>query len=818
MQALRMNRSGSTSASKCTTRGSVALALCVGAFLGVTVAFTGVAQAAQLDGSHASRTSAVTGSGPRSQRVGEAPRVLGGKHFGSLTGSTRIRIDITLLPRDPAALAEFATAVSTPGNLDYRKFLARGQFANRFGPSPAAIAAVENQLRTEGLNPGAISSDHLIIPVTATASAFAEAFKIGFDTYEMKGGRVAYANTSPPFLGVATQYVEGVVGLDDLYHPQPLRVEHPSATGNPLVVARTSTTGGPEPCSTAVADAPTDDAYTANEIASMYNFGDLYGDGDLGTGITVAIYELEPNFASDITAFQSCYGTSATVSYIPVDGGPTGKPGGKEANGLETELDIENVIGLAPDATVDVYQAPNTDASEIDNYAAIVDDDTAQVVSTSWGLCESEAGSAVISEEGTLFEQAATQGQSVFAAAGDDGSTDCGDSGLSVDDPGTQPFVTSVGGTTTTSDTAPPTQTVWNESAKRGGAGGGGASSSHVMPSYQSSAPSSLNVINSKSSATPCDAPTGSYCREVPDVSANADPYTAYLIYYEGTWGGVAGTSGAAPLWAAFTALSDASSYCGGALIGFANPVLYDAAANNYSSDFFDVTSGSNDYTPDGYKGGLYPAGTGYDMASGLGTPNGANLPVAYCTHSVYVTYPGNQTGAVGIPLSLQMQGTDSSGQTLTWSATGLPAGLSVAPTTGLITGAPTVAGTVSVTVTAQDSTGASGSASFTWNVAADTTKTTLKLSSATITHGQEQVETISVTVTGGGVGVASGTVTVKAGAKSLCTVTLSHGIASCKLTASKLATGAYSVVALYAGNANFDASTSPPRKLKVAS
>jgi serine protease len=86
--------------------------------------------------------------------------------------------------------------------------------------------------------------------------------------------------------------------------------------------------------------------------------------------------------------------------------------------------------------------------------------------------------------------------------------------------------------------------------------------------------------------------------------------------------------------------------------------------------------------------------------------------------NTVTVTNPGNQTSTVGTAVSLQMQATDSaSGQTLTYSATGLPAGLSINTSTGLISGTPTTAQTTSVTVTAKDSTGASGSASFSWTV-----------------------------------------------------------------------------------------------------
>ncbi|MDQ1698920.1 MAG: hypothetical protein QOG34_783, partial [Frankiaceae bacterium] len=87
-------------------------------------------------------------------------------------------------------------------------------------------------------------------------------------------------------------------------------------------------------------------------------------------------------------------------------------------------------------------------------------------------------------------------------------------------------------------------------------------------------------------------------------------------------------------------------------------------------------------------------------------------------TNTVTVTNPGAQTSTVGTAVSLQITASDSaSGQTLTYSATGLPAGLSINSASGLISGTPTTAGTSSVTVTAKDTTNASGSASFTWTV-----------------------------------------------------------------------------------------------------
>ena len=212
-----------------------------------------------------------------------------------------------------------------------------------------------------------------------------------------------------------------------------------------------------------------------------------------------------------------------------------------------------------------------------------------QVITTSWGACEAQdGGSTASAAEANLFEQAAAQGQTIVAAAGDSGSSDCYRRGgnpqpqQAVDDPTSQPYITGVGGTAMTSlgspatpstVAVPPTQSVWNSD---NGASGGGISSSWAMPAYQYYASPLLGVVKSYTSKKPCGTPTG-YCREVPDVSADADPNTGLVIHWSG-WGGwssVGGTSIASPMWAALVALADAWPSCGTRPIGFLNPSLY---------------------------------------------------------------------------------------------------------------------------------------------------------------------------------------------------------------------------------------------------
>ena len=366
---------------------------------------------------------APAGAAPAAFRLGSVPLVpKGAVRLGSLSASTVLTIDVALKPRDPAALAAYATAVSTPGSSLYRDYLPAGAFPQKFGPTSATIESVAKWLRVQGLRPSAISADHLIFPVTATVGQLERAFSINLVRYNL-GDRIAFSNTAAPLItGAVAGAVQGIIGLSNIYLAQHQSILSAPSTKR-LAKPRTSPrvyNAGPTPCTDAKDDGEDYDAYTANQLATAYSFTSLYNASDLGAGQTVALFELEPNETSDISAYESCYGISTSVTYIEEDGGAGSGYGSGEA-----ALDIEDVAGLAPGVKIDVYQAPNSETGLIDNYTAIVDADTAKVVSTSWGLCEPLEGSSVISEENTIFEQAATQGQSVFAAAGDDGSEDC---------------------------------------------------------------------------------------------------------------------------------------------------------------------------------------------------------------------------------------------------------------------------------------------------------------------------------------------------------------------------------------------------------
>jgi subtilase family serine protease len=690
---------------------------------------------------------------PRVTVQGVAPVPTSAAVTSDLAPAKTIDLTVALTPSDPAALAQYAQAVNTPGSPLYHQFITVDQFAQRFGAGAQSTEAVRDALAEAGLTVGSRSANGLELPVSGTAAQVESAFATDLQRVTLADGAASYADTTAPSLPqAAAGAVQDIAGLDSLPVAAPAGLA--SGSSGPLAAG----TGGPSTCAAAQATG----ANTAQDIASAYGLNGLWAQGDVGSGTTVALFELEPYTASDVAAYQSCYGTSASVTNMPVAGGAS--CGNDTECGVEDELDIEDVAGLAPGAQIKVYEGPNSGAGVLDTYSAMVQDPSAKVVSTSWGLCETAQSTSAVNAESTLFEEAATQGQAVFAASGDSGADDCaGSSTLAgVDDPASQPYVTGVGGTALHGGVT--AETVWNDGTG-GGAGGGGVSRRWAQPSYQTSHVLSQSAITCPTS--PGAATATSSCREVPDVSADADPESGYAVFYGSRWSVYGGTSAAAPTWASLVALADSSSYCAGRpAIGFLNPILYGLPAG----DFHDVTVGNNSGA--GVSG--YAAGSGYDMASGLGTPNGAALVPALCGASAGTTVaepnppaatttpttttatppattttattvatstttpttttspvkthpapaaiefvaPARRTGRIGIRLSQPLQAFDRLGLSLGYSARGLPSGLRIDRASGMVSGLPRRTGTFISTVVATDTAGNAQSVVVRWTIA----------------------------------------------------------------------------------------------------
>jgi subtilase family serine protease len=420
----------------------------------------------------------------------------------------------------------------------------------------------------------------------------------------------------------------------------------------------------------AVAPDATPSGLGPTDLASAYKLGSG------GTGVTVAIVDAydDPNAESDLAAYRSQYGlaacTTANGCFRKLNGSGQSSPLPTADSGWagEISLDLDMVSAVCPSCKILLMEASSANDSSL--FGAINEAVTlgAKYVSNSWG------GSEDSSQTTTDTQYLNHPGVAITVSSGDDGN--------GAEYPATSRFVTAVGGTSLTKATS--TTRGWTETVWSGA--GSGCSAYDTKPTWQT-------------------VTTGCTRRAEADVSAVADPATGlavYQTYGASGWSVYGGTSAAAPIIAAVYALAGtpgSSDY----------PASY---PYSHQSNLFDITSGNN-----GSCGSPQcTAGTGWDGPTGLGTPNGtAAFAAASTGTTVTVTNPGSQTGTVGTAASLTLSASGGSGS-YTWAASGLPAGLSISSSTGVISGTPTTAGTYSVTATATSS-GTSGSTSFTWTV-----------------------------------------------------------------------------------------------------
>jgi Putative Ig domain len=391
-----------------------------------------------------------------------------------------------------------------------------------------------------------------------------------------------------------------------------------------------------------------------------------------GSGVTVAIVDAynDPNAESDMAVYRSQYGlpactkASGCFSQVSQTGSST-LPGNDTGWAGEISLDLDMVSAICPNCKILLVEA--TSPTDANLYAAVdYAAAHAKYVSNSWGGSEYSGQTS----DDSHFNH---PGVAITVSSGDDAT--------GAEYPATSRYVTAVGGTSlrTASNSRGWTETAWADA-------GSGCSSYDTKPTWQTV-------------TTNCSR------RAEADVSAVADPNTGvavYQTYGASGWSVYGGTSASAPIIASVYALAGtpgSSDY----------PASYPYA---HTGNLFDVTSGSN-----GSCGApICTAGTGWDGPTGLGTPNGtAAFTAGTSTGGVTVTNPGSRTGTVGTATSLTLSASGGTGS-YTWSATGLPAGLSINSSTGVISGTPTTAGTYTVTATATSGS-ASGSATFTWTI-----------------------------------------------------------------------------------------------------
>jgi len=472
--------------------------------------------------------------------------------------------------------------------------LSREDYERRFGASADDIKRVEQFASTHGLTVVHADAAARRVVLSGTVQQYNAAFGIDLQRFEHQVGNATmhFRQPSGPVHLPQDMHevVTAVVGLDNRAKVQPhFRI-------SPTIPAAEASGAPIRPPIRAARAVST--SFTPLQLAQLYGFP--AGDGG---GQCIALLEMGGGYeTADLTAYFNELGLSAPrVEAVSVDGAtnePTGDPNGPDA---EVTLDVEIAGALAPAALIAVYFAPNSEAGFVDAVSAALHDSQRKpsVISISWGAPESAWSQQTLGALNDAMQTAVALGVTVCAASGDSGSADGLDDGADhVDFPASSPYALGCGGTRITASSGRITrETVWDDGAN--GATGGGVSATFALPAWQKG----LSVVRSNGGA-------GALVRRgVPDVAADADPSTGYVVRVAGAETVVGGTSAVAPLWAALIARVNATR---GTPVGFANAKLYAQPAA-----FNDVTSGGN---------GDFSAAPGWDACTGLGTPVGSKV------------------------------------------------------------------------------------------------------------------------------------------------------------------------------------------------
>ena len=418
--------------------------------------------------------------------------------------------------------------------------------------------------------------------------------------------------------------------------------------------------------------------FTPTSMQNSYNVTPLLEAGSDGSGVTIAIIDSfgNPNMASDLNVFDtamglphmcgetgvSCANGMPTFTHLYWNGKTVVKapPSGSHGTGqqdrnlwaLEVSLDVEWAHSIAPGANILLVTTNPAETLGVQGFPAmmnaeqyIVDHHMATVISQSFASAEEAFGSTQsLLKLRHAFVSAAANGVTVLGSSGDGGTANTMKTPVknptvipypTVEWPASDPLVTGVGGTYLCTDPVtgtgvdnvdPPARCQGQPNREVGWiASGGGFSHVFGKPSYQDTLPAG---------STPIDSMRG-----VPDIAYQASALTGVLVYdtapgdassglscpngdpCSAGWYVVGGTSSSCPQWAALTAIADQLAGHG---LGLINPTLYSLASGpNYANYFYDVTTGNNQTDPS-IPG--YPATTGWDPVTGLGTPNAATL------------------------------------------------------------------------------------------------------------------------------------------------------------------------------------------------
>jgi hypothetical protein len=616
-------------------------------------------------------------------------------------------------PEQEAALGKLLDDQQDKSSPSYHQWLTPGEFGRQFGPADQDMQVITSWIQSHGFEINSVSKGRTVIEFSGSAAQVQEAFHTSIHKFTVKG-EDHWANASDPQIPAAlTPVVAGVHTLHNFYkQPQIHLAEQkiaakflPGAPGKPPQVTFPSN--------------PSFYALGPADYSKIYNISPLYAGMGSGSGnaILIGVVGRSNLFqgGSDVNSFINVFQFPSPTFSVLLNGPDPGDLGGEEE--AEATLDSTWSTAIAPpNAFVNLVVSASTNTTDgVDlSELFLIEHNQWEVMTESFGGCEADATAAEATSISQLAEEAAAQGITYIVSSDDSGAEGCDSptsvatGPLSVNVLASTPFTVAVGGTTFDENGSNPTywsasngtgfesalsyipEDVWNEScsaAKCGSdvtlwASGGGVSTYVAKPSWQSGV---------------AGIPTDEF-RDVPDVALSAASHDPYLLCLEGScvpdaqgnieFATVSGTSAAAPSFAGIIALLNTT--LNAPRQGQVDYVLYRLAAAetfsqcNASSHaalpasncvFNDVTSGNNAVpgeTGYGTPSAPYQSGVGYDLATGLGSVNVANLAKAWSS----VTF--NPTATT---LSLGPTANITHGSSVTVNATVAPNSASGTPT-----------------------------------------------------------------------------------------------------------------------------------------
>ncbi|HEV2399183.1 MAG TPA: S53 family serine peptidase [Candidatus Sulfotelmatobacter sp.] len=566
---------------------------------------------------------------------------------GHLSASQRMELVLVLQHRNQGDLEQFLKDVADPASPVYRHFLTVEQFTEKYGPSVEDYEAVKSWARQNGLSVKSSARNRMILRVTGSVQNVENALHVTMGLYQHPTeARTFFAPDREPTPNMSVR-LWSIGGLDNFSRPVPMYSKRDmSSTNSDSVIGNATIGSGPS------------NSFLGSDMRAAY-----YGGTALtGAGQSVGIFEFLGTDLADLTTYYTNVNqtNNVPVTLLSVDGQSTScidNSSGGFCDDTEQTLDMTQALGMAPGmSSLVMYigkgglSGQTLDDPGILNAMATASPLNAQL-SCSWAWKPTDN-----TTDDPFFQEFQAQGQNFFTAAGDSAKWKAGNFVWPADDPN----LVSVGGTDlTTSSAGGPwaSETAWSSS------GGGISTNNFAIPSWQ---------VTAAAGCTSCSQTL----RNGPDVSANAN-YTFYVCADQTKCSAnlYGGTSFAAPMWAGFLALVNQQAVSNGqSTLGFLNPAIYALySESGYNSEFHDVTSGSNGFS----------ATVGYDLVTGLGSPNGQALIDALATVSSDFTLaaaPKALQVARGTAGRVRLTTTVSGGfsSSISLSASGQPAGVQV--------------------------------------------------------------------------------------------------------------------------------------------